>query len=146
METISLRNKMRHRTPVILVMASLVIVGCGGSGSYKNEPRPPAPIVLTAAISKDRVSVSPSEFGAGPVSLVITNLTDSAQQVTFEEPGGKTAVLGQAGPINPRDTATLKVNAPTGGLVVRVEGTVIKAAKLDVGPARASAQNQLLQP
>ena len=146
METIGLRNKMRHRAPVVLVMATVAIAGCGGSGSYKNELRPPAPIVLTAAISKDRVSVSPSKFGAGPVSLVITNLTDSAQQVIFETSAGQAGVLQQTGPINPRDTATLKVNAPTGGLVVRVQGGAIKAAKLNVGPARASAQNQLLQP
>jgi hypothetical protein len=145
METIGLRNNMRHRAAVVLPLAALVVAGCGSSGSYKNEKRPPAPIVLTAAISKDRVSVSPSAFGAGPVSLVITNLTNSAQQVTFETAAGK-ALLEPAGPINPRTTATLKVNAPSGGLIVRVAGTAIKAAKLDVGPSRPSAQNQLLQP
>jgi hypothetical protein len=146
METIGLLNTTRQRAALVLGGVALVVAGCGGSGSYKNDPRPPAPIVLTAAISKDRVSVSPSKFGAGPVSLVITNLTDTAQQVIFETNNTKAGVLQQTGPINPRDTATLKVNAPSGGLVVRVEGDAIKAAKLAVGPSRPSAQNQLLQP
>lgn len=146
METIGLRIKMRHGALIAIGLMAVAVAGCGSGGKYKNEPRPPAPIVLTAAISKDRVSVSPSSFGAGPVNLIVTNLTDAAQQVTFETSGGKSGVLQQTGPINPRDTATLKVNVPTGGVTVRVEGTAIKAAQLKVGPMRASAQNELLQP
>lgn len=145
MEKIGLRTKLRHPAVALAGAAVLAATGCGSSGHYKNELRPPAPIVLTAAISKDRVSVSPSKFGAGPVSLVITNLTDSAQQVTFESAGSKN-VLQQTGPINPSDTATLKVDVPSGDLVVRVAGNRIKAAKLAVGPQRKSAQNDLLQP
>jgi len=144
MEKIALRTKLRSSVLALAGVALLGVTGCGSSGHYKNELRPPAPIVLTAAISKDRVSVSPSKFGAGPVSLVITNLTDSAQSVTFET--GSKDVLQQTGPINPSDTATLKVNVPSGNVVVRVEGDAIKAAKLAVGPQRKSAQNDLLQP
>ena len=143
METIALRTKLRNSALALAGVAVLGATGCGSSGHYKNELRPPAPIVLTAAISKDRVSVSPDKFGAGPVSLVITNLTDSAQSVTFES-GGK--ALQQTGPINPSDTATLKVDVPTGDVTVHVEGDGIKAAKLAVGPQRKSAQNDLLQP
>lgn len=144
MEKIGLRINVRHRVIALLGVSALAVTACGSSGHYKNEPRPPAPIVLTAAISKDRVSVSPTNFGAGPVSLVITNLTDSAQQVTFENGDG--ATLQETGPINPSDTATLKVDVPSGNIVVRVDGNAIKSAKLDVGPSRPSAQNELLQP
>src|SRR6266487_3483177 len=70
----------------LAVAAVVVLAGCGGSSDYKNDPRPPAPIVLTASIDDQRVSVSPRSFGAGPISLVVTNQTSTAQRVTLESP------------------------------------------------------------
>jgi len=67
---------------------AVAVAGCGSNNDYKNQPRPPSPIVLTASISKDKVSVSPANFGAGPVSLIITNLTGAPQEVTFESDAG----------------------------------------------------------
>jgi hypothetical protein len=131
---------------VALLAIVMAIAGCGSSNRYANVPRPPSPIVITAAISKDRVSVSPHRFGAGPVSLVVTNLTDAAQQVTFASDGGQTVFTQQTGPINPGDTATLKADVPTGAAIVKVGGNGIRPAKIDVGHKRPSAQNQLLQP
>jgi hypothetical protein len=131
------------RTGVALAgVLALGVAGCGDSNRYANDPRPPAPIVITASISKDKVSVSPDRFGAGPVSLVITNQTEAAQQVTFQSRGGKQ----QTGPINPSDTATLKADVPEGDAVVKVGGAGISPARIAVGPQRKSAQNELLQP
>jgi hypothetical protein len=121
---------------------ALGVAGCGDNDRYANDPRPPAPIVITASISQDKVSVSPDRFGAGPISLVITNQTEAAQQVTFESGGGRQ----QTGPINPSDTATLKADVPQGDAVVKVGGAGISPARIAVGPERKSAQNELLQP
>jgi hypothetical protein len=135
------------RTGAIVAGATvLALAGCGSSGRYRNDPRPPAPIVITAAIGKDRVSVSPRRFGAGPVSLVITNQTAAAQQVTFSSSGGQAGFTQQTGPINPSDTATLKADVPQGAAVVKVTGNAIRPARINVGPQRPSAQNDLLQP
>ena len=49
-------------------------------------------------------------------------------------------------PISPRDTATLKADVKPGRYTVHVGGDAIRAARLRVGPERASAQNDLLQP
>lgn len=140
---------MRRRTaqvvPVLAAAAALV-AGCGDGGDYKNEPRPPAPIVLTASISKDRVSVSPDAFGAGPVTLIVTNQTKASQQLSLEIANGEAGFKGQTGPINPRDTAQLKADLKPGGYSVHVDGGSIRAAHLKVGKERASAQNDLLQP
>jgi len=125
---------------------ALAIAGCGNNDHYANNPRPPAPIVVTAAISKDKVSVSPRRFGAGPVNLVITNQTEAAQQVTFQSAAGQGGFTQQTGPINPSDTATLKADVPEGDAVVRVGGAGISPARIAVGPERKSAQNELLQP
>jgi hypothetical protein len=120
--------------------------GCGGAGGdYKNEPRPPSPIVVTAAVSKDQVSVSPRKLGAGPISLIVSNQTGASQQVTIESAGAP-GVRQETAPINPRDTATLTADVAPGTYRVHVAGDGIRAATFRVGRERPSAQNDLLQP
>jgi len=140
---------MRSALRISAAVAVVAVAGCGSSGSYKNEPRPPAPLVITAAILPDKVSVSPTHFGAGPVSLVVANETDASQQIKIvRSVNGQTQDLppDQTGPINPHDTASLKADIDPGDYIVKVVATGIKPAKVSVGPKRASAQNQLLQP
>lgn len=131
-------------------LAALGVIGslasCGGEDTYRNTDRPPSPIVLTATITKQEVTVSPRSFGAGPVSLVIANETQAAQQVTFESAGQDKGFRSRTAPINPSDTATLKVDVPEGRAVVRVAGDSIRQARVRAGAERASAQDDLLQP
>jgi hypothetical protein len=130
-------------------LAIVVLAGCGGGGDYRNDPRPPAAILLTASISDQRVSVSPRRFGAGPISLVVVNQTSAAQRVTLESAdraGSGPGLKQVTAPISPRDTATLKADVQPGRYSVHVGGDGIAAAALRVGPERASAQNDVLQP
>ena len=129
-----------------LALAAATVAGCGGSSDYKNEPRPAAPIVVTASIGKDAVSVSPKKFGAGPVTLIVTNQTAASQQLTVEIDSGEAGFKGRTGPINPRDTGQLKADLGEGTYSVHVAGNGIKGAELTVGKKRPSAQNDLLQP
>jgi hypothetical protein len=127
--------------------AALLAAGCGSDSSYKNDPRPPSPIVITASVGPDAVSVSPKEFGAGPISLIVTNQTESAQRVTLKRDAvGEQPFEQQTSPINPHGTASLKADIAQGTYAVRVEGDGIKPAEIKVGPERESAQNDLLQP
>jgi hypothetical protein len=140
---------MRRRTAQVvpcLAVAATAVAGCGSGTSYKNQPRPPAPIVITASISKDQVSVSPRRFGAGPITLIVTNQTGASQQLTLEINTGAAGFKGRTGPINPRDTGQLKANLARGTYSVHVDGGSIHAASLKVGRERPSAQNDLLQP
>ena len=129
---------------------SLPLSGCGGDeADYANDPRPPAPITVSARIGDDRVSVSPAEFGAGPVTLIVSNQTSEAQELTLEtdEIGGDAPGIEQnSGPINPGDTASLKADLRSGTYSIGVDGDGIEGASLDVGDERESAQNELLQP
>jgi hypothetical protein len=132
-----------------MALALVGVAGCGGGGDYANKPRPPAPINVTAAISNARVSVSPQRFGAGPIVLIISNQSNSAQKVTFEtdelagsQPGNKFNTT----PINPRGTATLKVNVRQGNWKLSASDGGIRAAAVSVGRERKSAQGDLLQP
>jgi hypothetical protein len=125
----------------------MAVAGCGSDSSYKNDPRPPTTIVIAAAILPDKVSVSPAEFGAGPISLTVANETDASQRVSIvKRVNGQPQANEQTGPINPHDTATLKANVDPGEYEIRVEGQSIAPAKVTVGAARESAQNELLQP
>jgi hypothetical protein len=143
----SMRQVNRRTVPITLAGAcalALGAAGCGSSGSYKNAPRPPAPIVITAAIVPHQVSVSPRRFGAGPITLIVTNETNASQQLTLA--ATSSGFNGQTGPINPGDTASLKADLAQGNYTVKVQRDGIRPAKLTVGRERASAQNQLLQP
>ena len=131
------------------IAAAVVLAGCGASADSRTDPRPPAPIILTASISDQRVSVSPRRFGAGPISLIVTNQTKTAQRVTLESvdaAGHGPGLKQETAPISPRDTATLKATVAPGRYSVHVAGDAIDAAALRVGPQRPSAQNDLLQP
>ena len=137
----------RSRAAATALAGALVLAGCGTTTERRNEPRPPTRIVITGSISTDRVSVSPRRFGAGPISLVVANLTDTSQQVTLESSNrSRPGIRQQTAPINPRDTAELRADLTTGRYTLKVSGGGIAAATLRVGKRRPSAQNDLLQP
>jgi hypothetical protein len=137
----------RFVAPGAACVALLAAAGCGNDKSYKNDPRPPTTLVIAAAILPDKVSVSPTSFGAGPISLTVANETDASQRVSIvRRINGQSQANEQTGPINPHDTATLKADVDRGRYEIRVEGAGIAPAKLTVGPERKSAQNDLLQP
>jgi hypothetical protein len=128
---------------------ALLLAGCGGGSEYRNEARPATPIVVSASIGPDRVSVSPQRFGAGAVTLIVANQTPKAQELTLEtdEIGGENPGITQnSGPINPGDTASLKADLARGTYSVAVDDRAIAGARLRVGRERASSQNDLLQP
>ena len=139
----------RHRFAAVVLGACAFAGGCGEEDDYENKPRPPTPILVAASIGEDRISVSPRKFGAGPVTLIVTNQTESAQAVRLETEeigGGEAGIERETGPISPGETASLKANLREGTYIVGVEGRGIAEAALDVGEARESAQDQLLQP
>lgn len=132
-------------------MIVLVLVGCGGddSSQHGNEPRPPAPINVTAAIDSERVRVSPRTFGSGPVVFIISNQSGAPQTVTFEtdEIGGEHGGIRRSTPeIAARSTGQLQVDPPEGTYRLSASASDITPASLAVGRRRPSAQDRLLQP
>ena len=140
---------MRVRRAASLVAGTLCVVAlvsCGGD-DFKNRPRPAAALELTGVIQKDKVTVSPSSFGAGPVLLTISNQTKEAHTVTLE---GE-SLRERVGPINPLDTATIQANVESGTYEVRAGSSQavveeIQPAELDVGESRGDSNDQLLLP
>jgi hypothetical protein len=141
---------MRVTLAAALALA-VVLGGCGEeeTADYTNKPRPPAPINVTAAIDNDRVRVSPTTFGSGPVVIIISNQSTAAQRVTFEtdEVGGSSGgITRSTREIGSRSTGQIKVDPPEGSYKLSASTSGITAATIEVGERRESAQNELLQP
>ena len=140
---------MRARLATCCAMALAGLPACGEEEDHANRERPAASITVTAAIIDGRVEVSPRSIGAGPIRLIVTNQTDSAQAVTLEtdEVGGDTGgVTASTAAINPSETSTLEVDVREGDYAVGTEDDGIRPATVKVGAPRKSAQNDLLLP
>lgn len=136
---------MRVRCALVLA-AALGMAGCGDREDHANKDRPASSINVTAAIAGDRIHVSPRRFGAGPIRLIVSNQTASAQALTFETGGGDAGVTQTTQPITPSGTATLEVDVTEGDYEIRSSDGGVEPTAVTVGAPRESAQNQLLLP
>jgi hypothetical protein len=132
------------RGGVLASVAALVagaVAGCGAD-DHPNEPRPPAPIEVTAKVDDEKVDVQPAKFGAGLVVMTISNQSDDPVQLAVEGPTARTGPV-----IEPGQPGNLKVDFEEGEYEVTAgEESNAQPALLTVGPERASSQNDLLLP
>jgi hypothetical protein len=137
---------VRRIAVIALVFAA---AGCGSELQRENLDRPPPLVVMTAAIQDDVIRVSPRTVGAGPIELVVANQSGEPQTVTFEtdelggREGGNNASSSE---IAPRGTGRLKIDVREGVYSISVGDDAIRAARVEIGPARESGQNRLLLP
>jgi hypothetical protein len=129
-----------------LAIAAAIVAGCGGE-DFKNEARAPIREALTGVIQNDKVTVSPSKIGAGPVEITISNQTKADHTVTLE---GESIVERQ-GPVAPGDTLTIQKTLTQGSYEVKAgsEKAVpreIRPAVLRIGKERKNSNNDLLLP
>jgi hypothetical protein len=129
----------------VAALVALFLAACG-EDDFPNEPRPPAPISVTAKVDSKRVVVSPKSFGAGLVDFTVSNQSDDPVRLTLVGP-------------EPDDNASSAEIPPDGGVgdlkAELVEGdyevnagdrSSARPASLEVGPQRESSQNDLLLP
>jgi hypothetical protein len=136
------------RVLVVAVLAAAV-TACGSESDYRNKPRPPSPISVSAAIDAKRVRVSPGRFGAGPVVFLISNQSGSAQRVTFESDelgAAHGGIKRSTSTIDPLSTGELKVDAAEGTYTLSASTGDITPANVEVSGRRRSSQNDLLLP
>ena len=139
--------RRRRRTALLAIAAAVATAGVGcGAEDFENNPRPPAPIQLTAKVDDRKVLVSPTEIdgepvGAGLATVTISNQTDSEQTLTFSGPTEQTT-----DPIVARGVLEFKLNLDQGDYTVSADDPSIRDMEFEVGPERPSAQNDLLLP
>jgi hypothetical protein len=129
-----------------LAVAAAIVAGCG-EDDFKNEARAPIREALTGVIQDDKVTVSPSKLGAGPVEITISNQTKDDHTVTLE---GESIVERQ-GPVAPGATLTIQKTLTRGNYEVKAgsEKAVpreIRPAVLRIGKERENSNNDLLLP
>jgi hypothetical protein len=138
----------RPRTALLgiaLVGVGVAAAGCG-SGDFANDPRPPAPIELTAKIGDDQVLVSPTQLGGKPIgaglaTVTIANLTDEPTALTFSGPEDSTT-----DPVVANGVLDYKLDLQQGQYTVSSDDVSARPMQFTVGPERPSAQNDLLLP
>jgi hypothetical protein len=137
---------MRQITIIGIVgVTAILLTGCGGgSGTFANKPRPPAPITITGSVSNSRILISPSRFGAGPIHLIVTNLASQSVSLAVQDAHGHAIANLQS--INPDTPGNVKFDIAPGDYSVIPSQAGIKPAQLHVGNERPSTGNPLLQP
>jgi hypothetical protein len=140
------------RTPMLGALSAMVIMiaGCGGTDSYDNAERPPAPLNVSVSLTRDRIAISPPRIGAGPVVLLVSNQTGKSRDLTLTPPdGGSSSCVKRdvsSGPINPEGNARVQVSLVEGDCEIGVQDGALPPTQLTVGPNRPTAQQTLLQP
>lgn len=150
----------------ILAAAALAVAGCGSS-SHANDPRPAEPTRVSVTVTNHGVLVQPTRIAFGPertqqipqnqndpqppikskpkrpldVVFVISNQTgrDATVQVLH---GSQELRSGKALAHSPE---TVEAELPTGSYTVSASGAT-SVGHVEVGPYRASSQNDILQP
>jgi len=131
--------------------ALVVALGCGflvgipgcGEDDFENDPRPPSPVELTAAIDKNSVSIAPSNPDAGIAVITISNQTGEPTELVLTGPTDESS-----GEIPPSGTGTIKAALEEGDYEASTGSSEsgVKPAQLTVGPPGESSQNDLLLP
>ena len=129
---------------VVAAVGCAVAVGVSGCGEddFENDPRPPSPVELTAAIDSNSVTIAPSDPAAGLVVITISNQTEESTQLVLEGPTD-----ASSGEIPPRGTGTIKAALEEGEYEASAgSDATIEPTEVLVGPPGESSQNDLLLP
>ncbi len=149
---------MRLRTIAICAATALLATACGSSGSpAASRPTPPTPIVVSAFVTGQRVSLSPDRIGAGQVLLTVTNQARSAEALTISR-SGRPGTLARTAPINPQGATQISVVLARGRYTValaagarrseaqRSRATGAVSTTLRVGRTRSGGGDNVLTP
>lgn len=127
--------------PFGALAAALSLASCG-EDDFANEPRPSAPVQLTARIGDDEVTVSPQEVGAGIAAITISNQSKDPASLVLEGPTDESSEE-----ILPNNVATIKIVLDEGEYTATAgDGNEQREDVLSVGSERASSSNELLLP
>ena len=131
----------RRALAALGAVVAATVAGCGSDDSFQGN-RPPAPIEVAATIDADKVAVSPDNFGAGKVTINVSNFSEST--VRFELEGPKRASTSA---IKPGEPGYLQVVLPEGEYEASATGEAgATPARFTVAEERPNSDGKLLLP
>ncbi|GIK77091.1 MAG: hypothetical protein BroJett022_07810 [Actinomycetes bacterium] len=132
---------MRGRSAAAgLLAASVLAAGCGAE-EFPNDPRPPAPVELSAKVDDRKVTVVPDEVGAGLATFTISNQSRDGVELAFDGPSDiRTDVIPAGG------VGAVQFELEPGTYEIEAGVPTIADGAMTVGPERPSASNELLLP
>ena len=135
----------RVGTAAIAALAlALAAAGCGGD-DFANDPRPAAPVVLTAKVDSKEIVVSPAKLGAGLVNITVSNQSEDPVSLTLVGPRSEDNT--ESGEVPPGGVGNLKASLSEGDYEVNGgERSDAKPAEIKVGPPRPNSSDDLLLP
>ena len=139
--------RVSGRRRAALVGSFCLLLGASGCGAddFENNPRPPAPVELTAKVDDKSVLLSPAEVGAGLAVITVSN--QSRDPINLNLVGPAPDDNAESGEIAPGGVGNLKAELSEGEYEVNAgETSDVKPAQLAVGAERESSQNELLLP
>ncbi len=117
--------------------------GCGTKSARRDStPRPALPIVVSAFVGKNQVRVSPAEFGAGAIEILVSNRSGKPRRITLS--GNGTVALTTT-PISDGENSRAQTIVEPGTYTLNA-GAGVAPVKLRVGPERPSSQGELITP
>jgi hypothetical protein len=143
-EEVSIGRRRLCVTLGVTAVLAYVLAACGSS-DFANDPRPPAPIEITANVTPDEVLVSPNKVGGGLANFTVSNQSDAPVRFTLVGPAPQDNIATNE--IPPGGVGNLKAPLQEGDYQVTAGGNSrIQADTLKVGPERKSSQNDVLLP
>jgi hypothetical protein len=127
--------------PLVVVLSALLLSGCLGNESYKNDPKPPATRTISVFVGEDNIALSPNPFGAGPARFIVTNQTGVLQTVLFSNDE-----IDREVPVGSGQTVNFKQTVEEGDLSISTSNSAAESLIVPVGPTRPSAQQDLDKP
>jgi len=128
----------------VALAASLSAAGCG-EDDFENEPRPAAPIVVTAKVDAKKVVVSPGELGAGLVNFTVSNQSDDPVTLTLVGPSPEDS--HESTEIPPAGVGNLKAELSEGDYEVSGgDRSDARSTRITVTAPRESSSDELLLP
>jgi hypothetical protein len=137
------RASWRRRLAALAALSIFVAVSLSACGAedFKNRPRTAALLEVSARVDSQRVQISPTKFGAGPVNFTVANLSGSPIRFSVSGPKKSSTVE-----IQPGAPDYLKMDLSEGTYQASAGRSKIRPATIRVGPERETSQNELLLP
>ena len=138
------RGPDRRWWPRCGVALAVAASGCGGDDERAATSARPSRSTSRSASDEKSVTASPAKFGAGPITMLVANQSGASQTLTIDGPRLRRSV----GPINPQDTATVKLRVEPGEYTVSAaESPGLREATLHGrAQARPAPRTRLLLP